>query len=266
MERNREFEVDYLIGLILVILGLVTAPILKSYLSTRAVAILLVIISIHLVLLTLVYTFRRGTSIEIKQVERIYSTTRFTLFGISIGLSILIFMVLNSAILDLVDNWAKYSSALITHVEGSGLKIMITAVLPVAIVSILTISLGIPVLAAVIEREDIEIGIVPSELRIQSDWKATNPLAISIKNETDRELQAEVKISLPDGVEWRISGEERARTEDISKVIEVQSPGLSALDIEFRNTGGTRRTRELTVRVNYDNVEVEDNVVAFIFP
>jgi len=123
-----------------------------------------------------------------------------------------------------------------------------------------------PLLGAVIERKDIEIGIVPSEIRIQSEWESTNPLAISIKNESGRDLDVKISVSIPGDVEWRLSGEEQERSGNFSEVIEVESPGMRTLDIELRNTGETRRTRKLTVQVNYDNVELKEPVTAFIFP
>ena len=253
---------EYLIGLIATLLGAANLEPLKQYVRNDLSYLLISIITIHVILLTLVYSFRRGTHTEIRQVSYIETLSKGTLLLSTFVVFMFLLSTLFATGLNLLPEAvrAKFQMAVF------GVTVSPPAIAGLILPGVLSL-----VMAGVLWKEvwgkitasrNIDIHVVPDQLRIRSTFRDSSPLNITLVNNWSQNISVDVEIHFPRDVEWRQPGEAETHTSDFQESYEIGSERQEPIDLEFKSPVETeeRRAGTATIEVTHDYGRSEHQV------
>jgi hypothetical protein len=94
MERDRRFEIQYLISIVAVVLSSFTINNISESFDNRIAYLLLLMIAIHVCIFNISYMYRDVSGFEISAVERITEVSRATLLIITATFLFLLFHII----------------------------------------------------------------------------------------------------------------------------------------------------------------------------
>ncbi|WP_436924740.1 hypothetical protein [Halosimplex amylolyticum] len=266
MERNYEFEMEFLIGVIAAVGGASALSTFKPFINTWVTYSIVFVAISHIVLLTVVYSTKRGTDYSISSitiVERASTATLWvTTFGAIVFVSNLFVNSILSAIIgDEVSRAINHTAQVITnnsdHVH-TGIQLILTAILP-------AIAFGYywgKIRKNMTVSNNIDISIVPDEVYVRSTFEDSRPLSITVRNHSEETISVNLESNLPESVLWREAGERSENRDEISESAEIIPDRQSIWDIEFRHNleHAEKLFREIDVTVSHDYGEKSKTV------
>lgn len=254
MDRDPKFEIQYLISLIVAVLGSLGAERITQYVMDPIAHLFLLFVFIHIVAFNAVYTLRRATEFQLSEVDDLEKATRWTLYGISC-----LFFYLLVSILSV---WTLIE---VSPLSVDGYLIMLPALpLPVTIDlsngilfgyiipgSVVVLMGGLSwnkFMPSLLQAQSIDISIVPEELSVFHDFDSTRPLHVNIENNNSEEISFTTVIEFPEEVDWEYRGTQEG-SGTLSEETIVPGSGHEPYDINLRYQGHERKTREVTVTI-----------------
>ena len=264
MERNYEFEIEFLIGALAVAVGAAAISPLKAYIDTQVSYVLITISVVHISLLIVIYSLRRGTHFAIPAISYLDTASAATLWLTTFGLLAFLFNVvtnttieaaapnLNLAQLPYVAEAAELFGVGTRDITALSVTILLTIVMGAAI-------WGLLVSKARIAR-DIEYTIIPDIVKVRGRYRDSRPLAITLKNESPKDLTFNVKIEFPRYIYWREAGKDEEKRGKFERETTISSGREEPIDLEFRHdlSEGESRSVDATVSISHDYGSAED--------
>ncbi|WP_336337342.1 hypothetical protein [Haloarcula brevis] len=254
MDRDQKFEIQYLISLIVAVLGSLGARSIAQYVMNPIAHLFLLIVFIHIVAFNAVYTLRRATDFQLSEVDQLEKATRWTLYGISglflyLLMSILSMWLLIELLPFSVDGYliVLSTSSLPFPIDLSN-GILFGYLVPGSIVVLMGGLSWNKFMPALLQAQSIDISVVPEELSVFHDFDSTRPLHVNIENNNTEEISFNTVIEFPDEVDWKYRGTQEG-SGTLSEETMVPGSGHEPYDIKLRYQGQERKTREVTVTI-----------------
>jgi hypothetical protein len=263
-ERDQRFEIQYLISLIIAVLGSLSSETIAKYAPNKSAYLFLFIVFTHIVVFNIVYTLRRATDFEIEKITQLDQATRWTLYSITAVFAYFLLGILFSWILvDLLpyqpDDVFIDTVPMILFPINLTYRILFAYTVPGIIILVMVLLGWRSIMPSLRQAQAVEITVVPDELSVLHDFDSTRPLHINIANNSDEEIIISTAIDFPDEVEWRYRGTETGRG-TLSEESAIPSSGHEPYDIELRYQDQERMTREVTVDISMDGDTFSENL------
>lgn len=261
MDRNYEFEMEYLIGLAATIFGASSIQSLSQYVVGEISLLLIIVIISHVVLLTGVYSFRRATNIDVDITYRIEQMSNWTLWLSTITfLAFLIGFITNLLVptwfVDLISNLTSGIINLSNKHIG----------LVVGIISIFVMvgAFYRRYLPAIRASRNIDISFAPSEVRVGDTYSRSKPIRVTITNYSNYDLIFSIELNFPCEISWKFSGSE-AESEISGEFQDDFSLGQSEvkaynLEVKYTEDQNTKLRIPVDVLVKYKYGTYEDEI------
>lgn len=265
MERDPQFEIQYLISLIIAVIGSLSVEKLSLYVPTALAQLFLLMVFIHLVAFNLVYTVRRATEFELSEIDVVAQHTRWTLYGIT-GLFFyllmsVVFMWLLIEILSHQADGVVFQTRLwvLTNTIDLSYGILFGSIAPAFIIALMGVLSWRKFMSSLLQAKAVDISVVPVELSVFHDFDSTRPLHVNIENNNPEEITFETKIEFPGEVNWKYRGT-RTGSGTLSEETTVPASGHEPYDIELRYQGTERKTREVDLTITMDGDTYSETV------
>ena len=257
MERDSQFEIQFLISLIVAVLGSISADAISQYISGFAAHLLLFLIFTHIVLFIVEYTVRNAGEFELEESIRLGKITELTLILITFFFTYLLAATLSVWALIEIIPLAPADS--VPKVRIITYRMVFGVFIPFIAVGAMGVHLWRKIWPSVQDARDIDIAIVPKDISVFHTFESTRPLHLNIDNETGEEINFHTEIEFPNQVEWKHGYSEGAgRFKDESV---VPGDGHEPYDFELRYQGEDRRTEEVEIVIRKDGDIYRDDIV-----
>jgi hypothetical protein len=258
MDRDPQFEIQYLLSLIIAVLGLLEVDSISQYVPIPTAHLLLLMIFSHISIFNIVYTLKRATKFELAEINTIDSVNRITLYGVTVLFCYLIVSVISV--------WTLYEALPFSESQADPIVGFFTygtffAYAAPAILIVMMSGAGWrKIMPSLRQARDIEVSIVPEQISVFHEFDSTRPLHVNIENETSNNIDFTTIVKFPDDVEWRHREVEQGSgtfTDDVS----VPSGGHEPYNLELRYQGTERKTAEVDVIIIKDEDTFTDQVI-----
>jgi len=259
MDRDPKFEIQFLLSLIIAVLGSLGAESVSQYVPKPTAHFLLLLIFIHIVVFNVVYTLRHATDFELSEVTTLDTGNRLTLYGIT---GLFFYLLVSVA--------SKWALMEILSVSGSekvpylGLPTY-RAFFEYVVPGLVVVTMGglgwWRIMPSLRQARDIEISVVPKEIDVYHDFDATRPLHVNIENKSSEPVEFTTIIQFPEEVDWR-HRETTTGSGVFSDETEVPaSGGHEPYNIELRYQGIERKTDKVDIIIVKGEDTYSDHVV-----
>lgn len=265
MDRDPKFEIQYLISLIIAVLGSLSSSGISRYVPKPSAHLFLLLVFVHIVAFNVVYTLRRATAFELSEVDVLERGTRWTLYGIT-GLFIyLIVSILSQWLLiellpftrnGVVHSWPI---PMLPHTIDLSYGILFGYAVPGFIVILMGGLSWYRFMPSLRQAQAVDISIVPEKLSVFHDFDSTRPLHVDIENNNPDEITFTTVIEFPDEIDWRYR-ETETGSGTLSEESTVPPSGHEPYDIELQYQGQERKTREVSVIIIMDGDTFSESV------
>ena len=251
MKRNYQFEVQFLLAVLAVVLGSRLDPIANLVLLP-ILYIAIVLVSIHVVMLVVIYSVRRGTSHEFPTITTLEDASNFSLLGVGfLSGCLLINFIMNGA--------AELFNPLGKYIEND----IVEGLLTIAIAAVIVIVIGYKTMNEYKLSRDVEVIVVPSHIDVHHEFQDSDTLAITVRNHSDQLLDLSIEVELPDEVIHRKTGaESEGKCSNFTWSTECASERQEQMDLEFRHdlSEEMRLMRTARVTIEYNDHKTTEEV------
>ncbi|GAA5473911.1 hypothetical protein Hhis01_01319 [Haloarcula hispanica] len=270
MDRNYEFEMEFLIGVVAAVGGASTLSTFKPFVNNKITYVIITIAVVHIIILTIIYSVKRGSDYEINGIQHLEKGSKVTLWGTTAGsFAFLSNYIFNTTFVSLfgqnIEETLLQAFAIISQ-HGSLASEFGTLIISVTPVGILGVIYYCTIMTNIDYSNDIEISIVPEEIYIRPEFRESRPIAITVRNRSPKNIDCEVNIEIPDSVEWREVGDNETSSGDIKRIYNIDSRTQEILDIEFQHSLelSGKQARVLPVEVEHDYGKKQVKVTAML--
>jgi len=255
MSRDEQFEVQYLLSLMVVVLGLTTSNI-DNILSQIVGIAFLFISSIHLLLLTSYYSLEKGSEMELPIASSIRGYSRKTLQLTTIGFLYLLTHTVCYALL------RRYAVP-VWGFSVSTVKTIITFGLPLLLVGVMSGTFLHKVWKPYRVSRDISLNIIPDSVRLYPEFEDSDPVLVEILNDGRKTYNLELSIELPATIIADIDRETHADT--YQKQIAL-TDDREPIHLRLRHNAQETQKELIRVRVEHDHGTIEEEIECILRP
>lgn len=268
MDRDPKFEVQYLLTVTIAIVTFLATQRLGNLIDVWVGVSAIILLSIHIVLLNIIYLLDGVNSWEMKLVQdlRGYSRTTFQLIT-----ALIPFLLLHSLSLSVGRSLTTCNGpTIVNYLAGpwfhfcNGVIILIAYVLPLSITGVAMGKFRKNIVPGLTTFRDINFVVAPSEIEISSVFEDTEPLFVKVENEGSYLEKFDLDIGLPDGVEWKTAGEQGI--DEYITGYNLDSDGAKRLNLKLRYRGDSRRTGVITVTLAHEDGTKSKTVDVYLNP
>lgn len=267
IQEDPKFEIQYLISLIVLLIGAATTDYIKEFTSIHLVFLLLIIIIIHILLFNVSYTIQNVTPFQLSEGSTLYNYSRHTLVLVTLLFLLFIMNIISTVAYSTIpagtDEIATFLAFLMTQITSDTLRILFIYVAPTLITVVIGLA-GRSVLSTIDTARDIEIIVTPRELDIYSNFEDSKPLSVNIINHSEGEVSLQVKMASPESVELKQAGQRDAESGDFSESIHIPPKRQKRYDLQFRYMGDDKVARKLPIEVTYEGSTRTEEVEAIL--
>ena len=261
MERDEQFEIQYLLSLIIAVLGTMTADGISRYIDMWVGYGLLILIFLYIVVFNLSYTLESATGFNIAAVEWLSDRSRWLLAVVTAAF---LFFVVHMLGLVLFQGFTQCQSTvemlgkpLLKVSCGLG-KIFISYGAPVLIVGATAIGAGVKMVPPITLFRNISFYVVPSSVRIFPSFDDGQPLLIRVVNDSEDTESFNIDFKLPKDVTARHNLQEEF--EDFTEEAEIDPDEQKKIHLELRYDGRERRRDVLGVKLIHERGTQEKDI------
>lgn len=259
MDRDPKFEIQYLLSVIIAVLGSLGSNSISQYVSKPTALLLLALIFLHIVVFNLVYTLRRATEFELSEVSALDTGNRLTLYAITGLFFYLLVSVVSVWIL--LEILPVEESERMPHISWFTYRTFFEYIVPGLVVAAMGGLGWRRIVPSLRQARDIEISVVPKEIEVFHDFDSTRPLHVNIQNKSSEAIEFTTIIQFPEEVEWRYR-ETTTGSGVFNDETEVPaSGGHEPYNIELRYQGVERKTNEVDIIIVKGDDTYHDNVI-----
>lgn len=259
MERDYQFEVQYLLTVTIAATGALASQYLRSIFDARLGFILLLAIFAHIVIINHLYVVQRVTDVRIPVEESLDVYSQYTLFAVTLMIPLLTLHALFTPIAEYISNIYGHSPMFLTviveDISLSPVIILISYVVPLLLTVGLTHRFTKSIFGGLRVFSDINFVVAPTKFKIYSQFEHTEPLFIKIENNGDDAVEFDLDIRFPGGVVWKDNnGEKRS---NYQKKVNLPPDYSDRINLELRYDGRERKTSLIEIGLKHDSIEKE---------
>lgn len=253
MKRDQQFEIQYLLSLIVAVLGAMTANGISRYIDKWVGYVLLILIFLYIVVFNLSYTLESATGFNVSAIEWLSDRSRWMLVVVTAAF---LFFVIHMVGLVLFQAFSPCQSTV--EMLGKPLfrlscglgKIFISYGAPFLVVAATAIEVGRKMVPLITLFRDISFYVVPDSVRVFPSFDGGQPLLIRVVNDSDSVESFELSFDLPEEVAARHNLEEEF--EDFTEETEIDPGRQEKIHMELRYDGRERRRDVLGVELIHE--------------
>lgn len=255
MGRDERFEVQFLLSLIAVVLGL-TASNFAGLISVSVGLGFFFVAAGHLVLLISYYTLEQGTETNLDVTLRIKEISVWTLRFTTLGFLYLLFHILAYVFL-------RDAATAVFGLSSTQVQKIITFGLPFLVVMAPTGAFTYLVYSPLRASRDLSLNVVPEDIRLYPEYEANDPVLVEILNEGESEYTLTATVELPEGIFAKIDWEEH--TSEYTEEFTL-SGERKPINIQLRHTYQERRRELVRVIVEHEHGTLTDEIECIVRP
>lgn len=255
MSRDEQFEVQYLLSLMVVVLGLTTSN-MDNLLSQAVGVVFLFISPVHLLFLTSYYSLERGAKFELSVATKIRRYSRKTLQLTTIGFLYLLTHAISYALL------RRYATP-IGDLSVTTVQTIITFALPLLLVSGMSGVFLFKVWKPYRASRDISLNIVPDNIRLYPEFDESEPVLIEILNEGSKTYDLTFSIEMPETIIAEIEHDVHA---DIHQDQFTLTDDRKPIHVRFRHNSQEVQRELVRVRIEHEHGELEEEIECLLRP
>lgn len=268
MERDHQFEVQYLLTVTIAIVTFLASAQLQHLFDLWVGVLIIILLSVHIVLLNIVYVLQRVNKwqLEVMKTYRGYSEKTFVAITGAIP-----FLVLHAVLLGGSKMWGDCSADSIVDLAAgqwfhycSGGITLIGYLVPLLVTAGVMGSFRRKIVPSLTLFRHINFVVAPPDLTIYSDYSDTEPLFVKVANSGKKTREFGIEIEFPEEVKWRLDNEWKvgSYSEDHS----IKSDKRVRLDIELEYTGENRRSDVIAANLTHEYGNQEKTVPVQLEP
>ena len=253
MERDQRFEIQYLLSLIVAVLGAMTADSISRYIDMWVGYGLLILIFVYIVVFNLSYTLESATGFNVSAIEWLSDRSRWLLVVVTAAF---LFFVIHMVGLVVFQAFPQCQSTvemlgkpLFRASCGSG-KIFIAYGVPFLVVVAIAIGVGRKMAPPITLFREISFYVVPDSVRVFPRYDDGQPLLIRVVNDSDETESVEIHFQLPEDVVAEHNWQEEA--ESFTEEAEIDPGDQEKIHLKLKYQGRERRTDVLGVNLIHD--------------
>lgn len=253
MERDQQFEIQFLLSLIVAVLGAMTADRISRYIDMWVGYGLLILIFLYIVVFNLSYTLESATGFNVAAIEWLSERSRWLLVVVTAAF---LFFVIHMAGLVVFQAFFRCQSTVETLGKsllrpscGSG-KILISYGVPFLVVAATAIGVGRKMAPPITLFREVSFYVVPDSVRVFPRYDDGQPLLIRVVNDSDETESFEIHFQLPEDVIAENNLQEE--TESFTEEAEIDPGEQEKVHLRLKYEGRERRTDVLGVNLIHD--------------
>lgn len=251
MDRLYDFEIEFLISLIIAVLAIEGARATREFVVDIISIVLVTLIFIHISVLVLLYILNRVSENQSNPVDVIDGLSKYTIMiTFATFLFFVSHLVFNFTFTSLtIEGDPVYLAQLEVSYKTS--KRLIFYVGPSIVLIVLGLAGYFLILVPIAVSNDVNVSINPNSLRIQSDYQVSNRLTIHVRNESDKDLSLNINCEFPEEVYWRRANTQEEESGVLQDQDSVRGPGEKTINYDLRDEFSEARTFAVEVDVDY---------------
>lgn len=266
MGRDEQFEIQYLISLIIAVMGAISVNGIRYSIDIPVAHLFLVVAFLHLIMFNISYTIEKATEFETRAADSFRDLQDLTLIVVTAGfLFLVVHMIGMVAISTFTECSATGNIFLITtdNIYGClGTKIVIAYAFPILLIGMIGWGAAPSILTTISLFNNIEFSVAPHNLRIYYQYDETEPVLIKVENHTGKEQEFNLSVDLPDGVIAK-EGNQEAK-EIFSKTLVIPPDRQKLTNLHMRYVKGERRRAEIDVSISHERGEKQESIDALL--
>lgn len=264
IDRDPKFEIQYLISLVIAIVGSATAPVIRDTVNPVVASILIIIIMIHILVYTVGYTLKNASGFQLDLVDSLNDVSQWTLGLVSflflyyIGTIVTQFLwnifiqpYLGAFILLPTFSIAESTTISVVMNTNTPLEELFVYGIPLILLAALSFYVVSPLIEKVRTLRNVEITLYPDDTRVYNNFRDGDKVRIKIDNNTGEDQSFNIKFTLPDGVMYKNS-----RTDETGEgpIIDDEDVSHNENYLEFfdlKYIGEERETAVATIEISH---------------
>lgn len=255
MERDDQFEVQYLLSLMIVVLALLTSKQLNGLLVTWVGVLFLFASSIHLILLTTHYTFEKATAFSMPSIRRIQEFSKWTLRVTTAGF---IYLISHSLFRTLANKYARR----IYGVSSESVQSVITFGVPILPILLITGAFIRRILPSLQASKDISITVIPREVKVYQSFDGGKPVLIEIENTAKKSRQLQLRTDSPKMVSTKLLNE--GSEFDTSDNISLEPQSRKPINLKLRHNSEQQQIVRTRIEVIHEDGKYTQEVECYL--
>lgn len=245
MERDRQFEIRYVLSLALGIISFVSVGSLRDFAPVTLCYISLMSPAIQIVIFNISYTFETVYDFEL-DVQKMYNRIgRINIFLMTFLFTLIISNTILSWVIDLVGKYTSFSAL--------PMDLSSTATLIVWLLSVVVVVLaGIPLIIGLFSARglrDIDTTVGPPNPRITSNFRDSTGVYVRITNKTDRDQEFSITFDAGEELEWQMDG--NTGTGECTSSLAVDAERRERIDLALRYHGDGSKSVPIDVKIEH---------------
>lgn len=232
MERDNQFEVQFLLSLMIVVLGVLASQQLSEFASIVVGGSFLLISSVHLLLISVHYSFNQVSKFEGSTIRGINRWSRRTLRLTTLAFLYMVFHILFSA--------SNLTSIPAINWGPSVEQTIIAFGVPFLPVVLIYGAFRRKIRDTLRVSEDLSFTIVPEWLKVYHNPEETKPLRITVENSGEQTYDLDFEMTVPDPLLVKYDHEWQSGV--IEESFELGPRSRKPLDFELKHESTTRKT------------------------
>lgn len=260
MERDIQFEIQYLLSIIVVILGIVGASREGEFVNEYVGIIFVIISTLHLLFLNTYYAFNQISGFRSPYVNNLKDWSENTLFLVSLSFIYVVFHIIVTIPPDYLGGIVRncFPGSL-----GETLANYLNVALPLVPTAIMGGAfwlIGMPTFRL---SRNLSTNVLPEQLKIYPDYTdQRTPLMFEIKNDGYEEYGIEIKVELPDKVVAKdVRQDEEFIDAEFSQTWQIERDSRKDLQLRFRHDRTQRETAVVNFIVSHDKGSMEKTAI-----
>jgi len=243
MNREEKSEIGYIISLTLLIFTFLSVPYFSSLLDKRVALIFILLVSFHIVLFNMGYTFKL-TKFSNYYLQKMEGTSKITLIIVFFSYLYIFLHVILRAV--------------------SSTDTLLSLIVPLLIVIGLMSLIGSKIIMPALLLRKIEIVVVPKKVYIYSKYDDSEPIFIKIENRSKKTLKFNINIYFPENVMYKIDYDGIEGTNKFAKEITVEGGNVWMRHIQMKYEGEHKKANLVTFNITYVNNTYVENIEAIL--
>ena len=216
IDRDPKFEIQYLISLVIAIVGSATAPVIQNLIDPTIASVLILIIMLHILIYTVAYTLKNASSFQLELVTKLNDASQWTLGIVSllflfyVGTIVTQFLWnifiqphLGALILFPFLTLTEFGTIFVLTLANIPTEGLFVYGIPLVIIIGLIFYIVSPLIEKVRTLRNIEITLYPDDTRVYNNFRDGNEIRVKIDNNTGENERFDIEFTVPEQVKYK---------------------------------------------------------------
>lgn len=261
MDRSIEFEVQYLLSTIIVVIGFIGITNSGDYINEYIGIVFILLTSVHLLLLNTYYSFNQISDVDSSLLGNLKIWSENTLLVVSLAfvflISHLIVKIPPDFLGDVIEDIPVFGEVIANYLS------VIMPLLSTIVVGDKFRTDGLPTFRL---SRNLSTNVLPEQVEVYPAYAdQQTPLMFEVRNSSPEKYEIEVTMELPDKVVARnVRSDGEFIESEFSESISVRGESRWDMQFEYRHTRTQRETACVDFKVSHDDGQLEESVSLYL--